>query len=85
MEELNLQLMEVMRLEAKSCFERGDMEDGRSLCESIFQTLIPHLIEESKSDPYYVKKLIEMTNSNDEVESVQAFMILKILKDKGVI
>ena len=45
MEELNLQLMEVMRLEAKSCFERGDMEDGRSLCESILQTLIPHLIE----------------------------------------
>ena len=85
MKELNLQLMEVMRLEAKSCFERGDMEDGRSLCESIFQTLIPHLIEESKSDPYYVKKLISMTNSDDEVESVQAFMILKILKDKGVL
>ena len=41
--------------------------------------------EESKSDPYYVKKLISMTNSEDEVESVQAFMILKILKDKGVI
>ena len=84
MKEPNLQLMEVMRLEAKACFERGDMEDGRQLCETIFQNLIPHLIEQSKKDPYFVRTLIRMSNSNDETEAVQAMMILKVLKDNGV-
>jgi len=51
MQEPNLKLMEVMRLEAKACFERGDMEDGKQLCETIFKYLIPHLIEQSKNDP----------------------------------
>lgn len=84
MKEPNLKLMEVMRLEAKACFERGDMEDGRELCETIFQNLIPHLIEQSKKDPYFVRTLIRMSNSNDETEAVQAMMILKVLKDNGV-
>ena len=84
MQEPNLKLMEVMRLEAKACFERGDMEDGRELCETIFKNLIPHLIEQSKKDPYFVRTLIRMSNSNDEAQSFQALMILKILKDNGV-
>ena len=85
MQEPNLKLMEVMRLEAKACFERGDMEDGRELCETIFQNLIPHLIEQSKNDPYFIRTLIRMSNSNDDTEAVQAMMILKVLKDNGVI
>lgn len=84
MQEPNLQLMEVMRLEAKACFERGDIEDGRQLCETIFKNLIPHLIEQSKNDPYFIRTLIRMSNSNDEAQSFQALMILKILKDNGV-
>ena len=85
MQEPNLKLMEVMRLEAKACFERGDMEDGRELSETIFKNLIPHLIEQSKKDPYFVRTLIRMSNSNDDTEAVQAMMILKVLKDNGVI
>ena len=85
MQEPNLKLMEVMRLEAKACFERGDMEDGRELCEAIFKNLIPHLIEQSIKDPYFVRTLIRMSNSNDVTEAVQAMMILKVLKDNGVI
>ena len=73
-----------MRLEAKACFERGDIEDGRQLCETIFKNLIPHLIEQSKNDPYFIRTLIRMSNSNDEAQSFQALMILKILKDNGV-
>lgn len=73
-----------MRLEAKACFERGDIEDGKQLCESIFKYLIPHLIEQSKNDPYFVRTLIRMSNSNDEAQAFQALMILKILKDNGV-
>jgi len=84
MQELNLKLMEVMRLEAKACFERGDIEDGRQLCETIFKNLIPHLIEQSKNDPYFIRTLIRMSNSNDEAQAYQALMILKILKDNGV-
>ncbi len=84
MQEPNLQLMEVMRLEAKACFERGDIEDGRQLCETIFKNLIPHLIEQSKNDPYFIRTLIRMSNSNDEAQAFQALMILKILKDNGV-
>ena len=84
MQEPNLKLMEVMRLEAKACFERGDIEDGKQLCESIFKYLIPHLIEQSKNDPYFVRTLIRMSNSNDEAQAYQAVMILKILKDNGV-
>lgn len=84
MQEPNLKLMEVMRLEAKACFERGDIEDGRQLCETIFKNLIPHLIEQSKNDPYFIRTLIRMSNSNDEAQSFQALMILKILKDNGV-
>ena len=84
MQEPNLQLMEVMRLEAKACFERGDIEDGRQLCETIFKNLIPHLIEQSKNDPYFIRTLIRMSNSNDEAQAYQALMILKILKDNGV-
>ena len=84
MQEPNLKLMEVMRLEAKACFERGDIEDGRQLCESIFKNLIPHLIEQSKNDPYFIRTLIRMSNSDDEAQAFQALMILKILKDNGV-
>ena len=84
MQEPNLKLMEVMRLEAKACFERGDTEDGRQLCETIFKNLIPHLIEQSKNDPYFIRTLIRMSNSDDEAEAFQALMILKILKDNGV-
>jgi len=84
MQEPNLKLMEVMRLEAKACFERGDIEDGRQLCETIFKNLIPHLIEQSKNDPYFIRTLIRMSNSNDEAQAYQALMILKILKDNGV-
>ena len=84
MQEPNLKLMEVMRLEAKACFERGDTEDGRQLCETIFKNLIPHLIEQSKNDPYFIRTLIRMSNSNDEAQAFQALMILKILKDNGV-
>ncbi|BCV00761.1 MAG: hypothetical protein CM15mV37_0050 [uncultured marine virus] len=84
MQEPNLKLMEVMRLEAKACFERGDIEDGRQLCETIFKNLIPHLIEQSKNDPYFIRTLIRMSNSNDEAQAFQALMILKILKDNGV-
>ena len=84
MQEPNLKLMEVMRLEAKACFERGDIEDGRQLCETIFKNLIPHLIEQSKNDPYFIRTLIIMSNSNDEAQAFQAMMILKILKDNGV-
>ena len=73
-----------MRLEAKACFERGDTEDGRQLCETIFKNLIPHLIEQSKNDPYFIRTLIRMSNSDDEAEAFQALMILKILKDNGV-
>ena len=73
-----------MRLEAKACFERGDIEDGRELCETIFKNLIPHLIEQSKNDPYFIRTLIRMSNSNDETEAFQALMILKVLKDNGV-
>ena len=84
MQEPNLQLMEVMRLEAKACFERGDMEDGKQLCETIFKYLIPHLIEQSKNDTYFVRTLIRMSNSDDETVAFQALMILKVLKDNGV-
>ncbi len=84
MQEPNLKLMEVMRLEAKACFERGDIEDGRQLCETIFKNLIPHLIEQSKNDPYFIRTLIRMSNSDDEAQAFQALMILKILKDNGV-
>ncbi len=84
MQEPNLKLMEVMRLEAKACFERGDTEDGRQLCETIFKNLIPHLIEQSKNDPYFIRTLIRMSNSDDEAQAFQALMILKILKDNGV-
>ena len=84
MKEPNMKLMEVMRLEAKACFERGDIEDGRQLCETIFKNLIPHLIEQSKNDPYFIRTLIRMSNSNDEAQAFQALMILKILKDNGV-
>ena len=73
-----------MRLEAKACFERGDTEDGRQLCETIFKNLIPHLIEQSKNDPYFIRTLIRMSNSDDEAQAFQALMILKILKDNGV-
>jgi len=84
MQEPNLKLMEVMRLEAKACFERGDMEDGKQLCEAIFKNLIPHLIEQSKNDPYFLRTLIRMSNSDDETVAFQAMMILKVLKDNGV-
>ena len=84
MQEPNLKLMEVMRLEAKACFERGDIEDGRQLCETIFKNLIPHLIEQSKNDPYFIRTLIRMSNSKDEAQAFQALMILKVLKDNGV-
>ena len=57
----------------------------RELCETIFKNLIPHLIEQSKKDPYFVRTLIRMSNSNDDTEAVQAMMILKVIKDNGVI
>ena len=39
-----------MEQEAKQAFERGDKEDGKALCNSIFKQLIPALVKETKKN-----------------------------------
>ena len=85
MQEPNLKLMEVMRKEAKACFERGDMEDGRELCETIFKNLIPHLIEQSKKwNENKIKKALKKTYKT-ELEIKSSSSIRKDLLIKNLI
>ena len=50
-QDINMNLLHVMEQEAKQAFERGDKEDGKALCNSIFKQLIPALVKETKKNP----------------------------------
>ena len=79
-QDINMNLLHVMEQEAKQAFERGDKEDGKALCNSIFKQLIPAL----KKNPEVIYKLIIQGNSKDKKLAQDARTVLKILKDNGV-
>ena len=73
-----------MEQEAREAFERGDKEDGKALCNSIFRQLIPALVKDTKKNPDVIYKLIAQGNSQDKKLAEDARTVLKILKDNGV-
>ena len=83
-QDINMNLLHVMEQEAKQAFERGDKEDGKALCNSIFKQLIPALVKETKKNPEVIYKLIIQGNSKDKKLAQDARTVLKILKDNGV-
>ena len=83
-QDINMNLLHVMEQEAKQAFERGDKEDGKALCNSIFKQLIPALVKETKKNPEVIYKLIAQRNSQDKKLAEDAKTVLKILKDNGV-
>ena len=83
-QDINMNLLHVMEQEAKQAFERGDKEDGKALCNSIFKQLIPALVKETKKNPEVIYKLIAQGNSQDKKLAEDARTVLKILKDNGV-
>ena len=83
-QDINMNLLHIMEKEAKQAFERGDKEDGKALCNSIFKQLIPALVKETKKNPDVIYKLIAQGNSQDKKLAEDARTVLKILKDNGV-
>ena len=83
-QDINMKLLHVMEQEAKQAFDRGDKEDGKALCNSIFRQLIPALVKETKKNPDVIYKLIAQGNSQDKKLAEDAKTVLQILKDNGV-
>ena len=83
-QDINMKLLHVMEQEAREAFERGDKEDGKALCNSIFRQLIPALVKETKKNPDVIYKLIAQGNSQDKKLAEDAKTVLQILKDNGV-
>mgnify|MGYP001426823016 CR=1 FL=1 len=83
--ELNMKLLTVMRDEALLCEMRGDREDAAKLMEQVLNHIMSDLAEETKTNPKAIDVLISASNSDDEVKSTNALIILQYLKNKGLI
>jgi len=83
--ELNMKLLTVMRDEALLCEIRGDKEDAAKLMEQVLDHIMNDLVTETKTNPKAIDVLISASNSDDEIKSTNALLILQYLKRKGLI
>tara|TARA_Y100000813_G_scaffold114917_1_gene82296 strand:- start:116 stop:379 length:264 start_codon:yes stop_codon:yes gene_type:complete len=82
---LNMKLLTVMRDEALLCEIRGDKEDAAKLMEQVLDHIMNDLVTETKTNPKAIDVLISASNSDDEIKSTNALLILQYLKRKGLI
>ena len=81
---MNTKLLEVMATESITCFKRGDIEDAQELYYLILDNIQDQL-KESIQDPYFLAKLIRDSNSNNEMRSTQAMMLLSYFQKRKLL
>ena len=84
MTEFTNELMKVMADECIACLKRGDFDDAKEIY-FIMLDKIQDQLKPSVENPYFVAKLIKDSNSNDEVRSMQALMLLKYFETRNLI
>ena len=81
---MNTKLLEVMATESITCFKRGDIENAQELYYLILDNIQGQL-KSSLEDPYFLAKLIRDSNSNNEMRSTQAMMLLSYFQKRKLL
>ena len=76
--------MKVMADESIACLKRGDFDDAKEIY-FIMLDKIQDQLKPSVENPYFVAKLIKDSNSNDEIRSMQALMLLKYFETRNLL
>ena len=84
MTEFTNELMKVMADESIACLKRGDFDDAKEIY-FIMLDKIQDQLKPSVQNPYFVSKLIKDSNSNDEIRSMQALMLLKYFETRNLL
>ena len=84
MTELNTKLIEAIADESVLCIKRGDFDDAKEIY-FIMLDKIQDQLKPSVENPYFMAKLIKDSNSNDEVRSMQALMLLKYFETRNLL
>ena len=84
MTEFTNELAKVMADESIACLKRGDVNDAKEIY-FIMLDKIQDQLKPSVENPYFVAKLIKDSNSNDEVRSMQALMLLQYFETRNLL
>ena len=84
MTEFTNELAKVMADESIACLKRGDVNDAKEIY-FIMLDKIQDQLKPSVQNPHFVSKLIKDSNSNDEVRSMQALMLLKYFQTRNLL
>ena len=84
MTELNTKLIEAIADESVLCIKRGDFDDAKEIYFTMLDKIQDQL-KPSIQNPYFLSKLIKASNSNDEVRSMEALMLLKYFETRNLL
>ena len=85
MTELTKELLEAIADESTACTKRGDHKDAETLYFLLLDKIHRKFLEPSLKSPHFMAKLIKDSNSNDEVRSMQALMLLKYFETRNLL
>lgn len=84
MTEFTNELAKVMADESIACIKRGDFDDAKEIYFTMLDKIQDQL-KPSIQNPYFLSKLIKASNSNDEVRSMEALMLLKYFETRNLL
>ena len=84
MTEFTNELAKVMADESIACMKRGDFDAAKEIY-FIMLDKIQDQLKPSDENTYFISKLIKDSNSNDEVRSMEALMLLKYFQTRNLL